>query len=311
MTRKQPVEIVFSTTQNYLPYYIVLAHSIASNLNGRPFKIHVLYTESFNKIPDADWLKYTDCMYNTLSRFPGAQINFCDITDKMHLLDGQNIGMWGNQVSLTHYIYLLSQIALPDSDKVIYMDGDMICNCDLSDVFDTDMSEKLILMAEHSGGDDLSEKELSPTASNSGFLVLNLKQWRITNTMERILEFGRRMPTTSFCDQALLYYYFAVNNPEKISYVDKLYNIFPGAFPNIPTRQMKVLHFTSYRDPKPWLHLGGYSWRGSDIWWYHARQTAFYENFIDAIVDKKIHIKSKKKETKLQRLWRHISILKF
>ncbi len=309
---QKPVEIIFSTTQNYLPYYIVLARSIGHNLRGRPFKIHVMYTTSFNPIPDADWAKYTDSMRNSLSDLPGAQVNFCDITNLMPMLQGQNVGMWGKQISLTHYIYLLAQTALPDSDRVIYMDGDMICNCDLSDVFDMDMTDKSIAMAEHSGGDDLSEKELSPTASNSGFLVLNLKRWREQNTMNAILAFGRKLQKTSFCDQALLYYYFAVNHPDEIMYVDPRYNIFPGAFPEIPTAEMKVLHFTSYRDPKPWLHLGGYSWRGSDIWWRHARNTAFYENFIDAIVDRKIQMpKPQAPKRGLARLWKHIRKMKF
>ena len=308
----KPVEIICSATQNYLPYYVVLARSVAANLDGRPLKIHVLYTTEFGKIPEQDWEKYKDAFNNTMIDFENTEINFYDITDKMHLFDGQNVGMWGKKTSLTHYIYLLAADVLQGSERVIYMDGDMICNANLGNVFDMDMGSKLIAMAEHSGGDDLSEKELSPTASNSGFLVLNLKQWRADNTFADITEFGRNMPKTSFCDQALLYHYFAVNNPDKIMYIDKKYNMFPGANPNIPTAQMKVIHFTSYRDPKPWLHLGDHSWRGSDIWWKHARNTSFYELFIDGILYGKFEdLKKRVKYKKHRGLWWHIRHLKF
>lgn len=312
MINKNPVELLFSTTQNYLLFYIVLARSVAEHLNGRRLRIHVLYTAAFNKIPEQDWHKYKDAFNNTMLDFPGTEIIYHDVTDKLKLFDGQNVGQWGGDVSLTHYIYLLAQNILYTSDRVIYMDGDMICNANLCDVFDMDMTGKLIAMAEHSGGDDLSEKELGPDASNSGFLVLNLKLWRELGTFDDILQFGRNLQKTSFCDQALLYYYFAVNNPDKIMYIDKRYNMFPGANPDIPTAEMKVIHFTSYRDPKPWLHLGDHSWRGSDIWWKYARRTTIYELFVDGIMYNKLKkidkiFNSKKHHS----FWWHLRKMKF
>jgi len=311
MTRK--IELIFAATQNYLPYYTVLARSVAANANGRAIKINFLYTTSFNKMPDFEWMKYIDCMHNSLADFKNLEINFCDITEYMPLLDGQNLGMWGNNTSLSHYIYLFATIVLPHVKRAIYMDCDMICNANLGDVFDTDMHNKLIALTRPSHGDELSDTELGPDASNTGFMILNLERWRKLNVLDDILQFGRTMPRTSFCDQALIYHYFNKNHPNEIKYLDASYNIFPGYHPDMPSNKIKVMHFTSYRDTKPWAHLNSNNYRGADVWWKYARQTSFYENFISGIVYETINDLINKhlcQESKLHRLFRQIKTFK-
>ncbi len=284
-----PVEVIFATTQNYLPYYLVLGRSIACNMNGRALNIHVLFTRGVYAIPDDNWKKYIDCAKNTFSDIPNVRILFHDITDKMSMFDGQNVGMWGSDTSLTHYIYLLAPIVLPKSvRRAIYMDGDMICNTNLGDVFDMDMHGTLVAMAQQSTGDDVSERELSPDASNSGFIMMNLDAWRKRNTLDDILDFGRKLHKTSFCDQALMYFYFAKNHPDDIMYIDKSYNMFPTANPDVATADIRVLHFTSFKDPKPWNVLEQNAFRGADIWWKYARQTPFWEDFVHDIIVKNV-----------------------
>ena len=43
--------------------------------------------------------------------------------------------MWGKEKSLSHYMYLLSPLIIKNIEKIIYLDTDIIVNCDLSSIF--------------------------------------------------------------------------------------------------------------------------------------------------------------------------------
>lgn len=312
MTHSTPIEVCFSTTQNYLKYYTPLARSIAENLDGRKLKIHILYSTNYGKLDDKEWQNTMEMFQHSLADM-NCEICYYDITDQTHIFDNQNTGMWGKKTSLTHYYYLLAPRVLKNSKRMIYLDGDMICTTSLADVFDIDMTGKMIAMAEHSGGDLLSEKELSPTASNAGFSVWNLDLWRKNNIIDDIVQFGTTVPHTGLCVQALLYFYFGREHPDWIMYVDKKYNMFPSVFPEIPTEDIAILHFTAYGDPKPWSHFGLARYRGADIWWKYARKTAFYECFIAELFERRLQSFAlpHQKSRGLRRLWKHIKKMKF
>lgn len=306
--KQNSIHILFGATSDFLPYATVTARSISEKLNGRPVHIHFLYADIVRPISDAQRESMFEHARHSFDDMP-VTWHFYDISEHLSLLDGQNVGMWGPEVSMTHYFYLLAPLVLPhEINRVIYLDTDMIVNCDLSDVFDMDMANNLLAMGAPRGFEEMGDD-----VSNSGFIVLNLGVWRSENTLETLLAFGRGIPRGRFCDQNLLYQYFTKCNPDRLKLVAREYNIFPQCFPEIPLQDIKVLHFTGYNHTKAWHDIDG-SQRGSCLWWRYAQKTCFYQRFLFDIFNRMISAKIAVATTPKSRhhsFWWHIRHMKF
>ena len=239
--------------------------------------IHFLYADIVKPISKEERNNWFEMARISLHKC-NANIKFYDVSDKMYLLDGQNIGMWGKEISLTHYIYLLAPLVL-DVDKVIYLDTDMIVNTDLSVVYNINMEEKLLAMGAPRGFEEMGDD-----VSNSGFVILNLEQWKKEDTLNTLLEFGRNLERCLFCDQNLLYQYFTRIHKNRLLLVEKEYNIFPQLFPELSLNDIKILHYTGYEHIKPWIDIKDKQ-RFGNLWWYYARKTPFYERCLLKIVE--------------------------
>lgn len=130
----------------------------------------------------------------------------------------------------------------------------------------------LITMAAPSGF------EVTKDQSNGGFSILNLDLWRKENTLDSLLEFGRQLPKCNFCDQNLLYHYFNKAHPDRIGFVDKMYNTFAQCFPEKLLSEMFIIHYAGMI-LKPWddTYLSS---RGKYLWWQYARLSPFYEKLL-------------------------------
>ena len=190
----------------------------------------------------------------------------------MHLVENLNIGFWGKEVSLTHYIHYLAPLVIKNVDKIIHIDCDFIINCNLCEIFDIDMGDKLIALARQHGF------EANKEDINGGFSIINLKQWIKENTLSKIINFGEQLPKSDFCDQYLLNEYFRKTNPDRLLLIDKKYNLFPFTYKELKIEELKNLHYAG-GIPKPWEDMEC-TWRCSFLWWQYARKTTFYESFI-------------------------------
>ena len=269
------IDLLFGATIDFLPFAVVTAVSAAGNLNNNyKLRVHFLYADIKNNISKEESENIFEMAQLSLLK-NDICIYYYNVTKEIQLFKGQNIGMWGEEISYTHYMYLLAPIILDKSiDKVIYIDTDMIVNTDLSLVWNCDMQKNLIAMGAPRG-----QEEMGEDVSNSGFVILNLFSWREEDVLSKILEFGRHLPRARFCDQWLLYQYFTKLNSDRLLLLDKKYNIFPQLFKEIPLAEIKILHFTGWNNIKPWVDLNS-TQRGSFIWWEYARRTFFYEYFI-------------------------------
>ncbi|MDY6407163.1 MAG: glycosyltransferase [Pseudomonadota bacterium] len=273
------IEVLFAATLNYLPLAIVTTLSIIDKLEDCQLKVHYLWTDTGTKFNIRRQRNEFDLAKQFL-RLRGVDIKFYDVSKEISRFNGQNIGFWGKEISLTHYMYLLSPEIIP-SDKVIYLDTDMIVNCNLKTVFEIDMGNHLIGMAAPSGFERIKD---SP---NSGFIVLNLDLMRREKTLDKIIPFGENLPPSHLCDQHLLYNYFKLHNPDRLLLLDKNYNAFPHQAKETLT-EIKIIHFAGL-PYKPWQKFD-FSVPFSNLWWYYARQTPYYEAFVkNAFENEKRH----------------------
>ncbi|MBR2525327.1 hypothetical protein IKE67_02565 [bacterium] len=270
---KKYINLLFAGTSNFLKYACVTVMSALENLDeNTSINAYYLYADI---VEPFETTKRDVLIEQVLYTFKDKDVKFefIDVTDKMYLFENLNTGMWGQEISMTHYTYLLAPLYINNVDKIIYCDCDLIVNCNLKEIFDIDMGDKLITLASPSGF------EIEKETCNSGFSVLNLKQWHIEDTLKDLIQFGENLPKSDFCDQYLLNEYFKKHSPDRLILIDKTYNLFPITYADLNLEEIKNLHYAG-ANPKPWNDLEC-AYRGSFLWWKYARKTAFYETFIN------------------------------
>ena len=277
MKNKNEINLLFAATPNFLKYATVTALSVLQNIpeeKNHKINLHFLYADIIEPLNQEEKNDIFERAEFTFKKFNIGFYSY-DVSEHMEIFKGQSIGLWGEKISYTHYMYLLAPIILKNIDKVIYLDCDMCINSDLSYIFEIDMQDKLIAMGAPRGFEEMGDD-----VCNSGFSILNLKQWREENTLDSLLKFGKTISNDRFCDQYLLHNYFTKNNPDRLLLLDYRYNIFPQMFPKLKLEDIFIIHYTGIVHTRPWDDLSGVQ-RASFLWWYYAKQTAFYEVFIN------------------------------
>ena len=271
---KNIVNILFAATSDYIPYALTTALSVKENLNEN-YDLHItyLYADIIKPISDEErdnYIEYSKYCYKENN----ININYINVEQYMHLFEGQNVGLWDKPVSMTHYMYLLAPMILTDINKIIYLDTDMIVNTDLSAIYNIDLDNYLLAMGAPRG-----QEEMGNNVCNSGFVFLNLEKWRSENVLHNLLDFGRKLPKARFCDQYLLHQYFTLNHSDRLLLLDSKLNIFPQLFLEIPLEDIKIFHYTGWKNIPPRKDIDAKA-RGGFLWWKYARKTPFYESFI-------------------------------
>ncbi|MCQ2744694.1 MAG: glycosyltransferase family 8 protein, partial [bacterium] len=135
---------------------------------------------------------------------------------------------------------------LPDVDKVIYFDCDIIVNSDLTNLFNIDIEDYAI-----AGVKDINKKMLkrNPNYINSGVLLLNLDKWRKDNIEQKLLEFTKaNIDNIKTGDQEIINRCLS----DYIKIIDDKWNVQSSNFTNRSsyTSEPKIIHFVSKN--KPW-----------------------------------------------------------
>ena len=104
----------------------------------------------------------------------------CPTNDKIH---------YGN---IMMYARILLPSMLPNLDKVIYLDCDLVVNKDLIDLWRTDVTDVAVAMAPDLLCQDkgtLSRLGIDNNYLNSGVIVMNLDYWRKHDVQNRLLSY--------------------------------------------------------------------------------------------------------------------------
>lgn len=142
---------------------------------------------------------------------------------------------------------------LGDLDKVLYLDGDILVNKDISELFDIDLSDKYVAAVDEMG-DTYLQDGTSKLATrigiqdrkyfNSGVLLLNLKKIRQDKITEKLVNY-RRDQKNYFMDQDALN---AILGAKRIS-LPANYNFRTAVFDIMDIEEVSVRFFEkSYSD---------------------------------------------------------------
>lgn len=123
----------------------------------------------------------------SLKSIKNCEINFVKINNDM-FADYMNVRTHG-YISLPTFYRLKAASLLPDIDKIIYFDCDMVINSSLSDLFNFPLNNHPI-----GGVNDIKKRMVNknPTYVNAGMLVMDLKKFRENNIEQKFLEWTKK-----------------------------------------------------------------------------------------------------------------------
>jgi lipopolysaccharide biosynthesis glycosyltransferase len=182
------------------------------------------------------------------------------------------------------YFRLLIPDLIQDS-RCLYLDSDIYCLCDLSDLFGFELSVMpLALVAEapiEKSPDRVVFEMLGARAKghyfNAGVSIINCAIWRLENIKSKCFEFiSNSQPT--YWDQSALNYVLH----ERIAEIPIKYNRHTNVRSNWPvfrppqSSHGNLLHFVD--SPKPWSAFGRWVHPLGKMWWNAYRETAHFQN---------------------------------
>lgn len=296
--------IIFTSTDNYIPYAAVLITSIVNQAR----KADLISNKQTSNQATKDKFVFHIITDGLKKETRDSLNNFREQTSVIYPFDIQIHSMQGleyeklkNYGSKIIYFRLKMETFLPDSIKTcLYLDVDMLALSDIRALFYINLDNKLGAVVcdqgskrhtLHSLKNDRPNIDLGEYYFNSGFLLINLKQWRKDKITEKCAELIKNYnPHTP--DQDILN---AVMPAEKTIRLPFSWNFVTNAFcyvickdeetGKLPyTRKEfqsslhnpKILHYSL----KPWnSHRNFIDSKGDDIgqlWWNMASQTAVF-----------------------------------
>ena len=174
-------EVFFATDKEYIPHLTTAINSLLQN--NQNLHINVI---SQLQSKDGIWKILRELINRHDSEIEfhlPDKINFEDLKTPFHL-----------KVS-AYYRLLIPYIA--KSDKVIYLDSDIIINSSLDDLFNTQFyNDNYIAAVEEPGFTRHFDLEMDNTSKyfNTGVMVINVKKWKETYLTSRVIDFVRRKP---------------------------------------------------------------------------------------------------------------------
>ena len=267
-----PVNIAFCINEKYVEQLIVVLWSIMKNLTtGRNVNVWIVSSDM------------SDASKNYLRKlrlgFKNLHLSFLDIDAKELTQLPRTIDYISTE---TYYRYLLPNL-LPNIDKILYMDADIVVNGDISPLYDTDLANCYIAGAADSYIAAINHKpqiglDNSELYVNAGVLLMNLKQMRTDNIPQKLIDTTKNMAgKVKYQDQDII----NIVCRGKILEFDSIYNYTSH---NILKEKSKykhavVIHYTGKN--KPWLSDSNNPMR--HLWRRYAKKAAKMNN-------RKIHV---------------------
>lgn len=122
------MDICYATNESFALYMAVSITSLLENNASHSVVVHILHSD----LGEATTARLK--MFET--RYKNAKIQFHKIDDSRFEKFGLRIGHITRE---TYFRYMIAEV-LPNIDRVLYLDGDTIVNGDISELFDTDLT---------------------------------------------------------------------------------------------------------------------------------------------------------------------------
>lgn len=291
------IPVVFAGDDAYVPYILVAIQSIMDNLDNKYYLDTIILSD---KISRRSTLRINDYVKG----FKNLSIRVKEIND----YNDMTISLHMNK--MTMYRFLIPDI-MKEYGKIIYLDGDLVLNDDLSKMYNIDLQGKGLgavpclafkaMYAKNIGADrhvykgkirDYMAKYIGINDKNcqkyfnAGVLIMDLNVFRnmkFKKNTDKYIE--SRNGRIWFNDQDILNYFFQ----EKYIELDRKWNTMTINFNHVkeylPVANMEE-YIKAFKNPsivhyaggiKPWLDCDA---EYSEYFWKYARKTNVYEKLL-------------------------------
>lgn len=174
------INVCFASDNNYAQHLGVTIASILKNAK----KSDELYFYILGAINEVNKSRI-----NSLKNIKDFSIEFIPIDEKAF----EQCPLMGNHITIATYFRFMIPSLLPNLDKVLYLDCDMVINCSLSELFDENVDDYWIAGVEDLGYFEDRRKLNRETQSfyiNAGLILINAKKWREDDIQEKLFDFA-------------------------------------------------------------------------------------------------------------------------
>ena len=268
------MDICLCSDDNYAKYMATTIASILSNSKEN----EELY---FHLIIDNDFTDDSKKKILSLKKIKDCEIKF-------YTPDVEKYKKWF-EVSLVKHLSAATFYRLdihrliPDIDKVLYLDSDIIVRDSLKEFFEKEINDYYALCVKekmHINNIELRKKlefDKDDFYFNAGVLMINLSLWRENKIEDKFIEYWNKNYNNAHGDQDLLN--FCLKG--KVYDIGDNWNFFPlKGLNNKLTDDVKIIHFITF---KPWEYYKKISFEVDEFWKYYQLTPWFLERPIDAI----------------------------
>ena len=305
---KNIINIASSTNYKYMYPTLVLITSLMENIGPNTFyKIYIMIAD------DDDKYIITKTLNTLIPKYGNDKLNITFLVIGYSQLP-KNASISGH-ISIESYFRILLPSLLPNLDRIIYMDADVVNFKDLTELYNLELTDDIYLRTVLSNQNHLKEFKafgIQPYYDfNAGLLLMNLKSFRKYEVDKKLLDFISSHKL-KLHDQTALNAICYKNNklmPPKFNFLAfstlqryKAFNNGAGEKYKYSDEELKEalyspvnLHYANIRG-KPW---NKYYLPKRSYWWYYANKTNYMEeimkfaNYNRKLVD--YHFKNLKK----------------
>lgn len=260
MNNLEKINVCLACDDNYSKYAGVLIASILHNANQTDNLCFYILDGGITSERKSEIL--------SLKSIKDCEINFVQI-DSSLFADYLKVKTHSYLPEAAYYRLKLTSL-LPNVDKVIYFDCDVVVNLSLKELFNIDINDYFV-----AGVKDINKRILkkNPSYVNSGMLILNLKSMRENDVENQFLTYTIQNIDVIKCgDQDII----NLVCKGHIKIIDDKWNVQSSNFTNRSSyiSEPSIVHFVSKR--KPW-HWASFSFH-RDLYFKYLQLTPWKLN---------------------------------
>lgn len=238
----QTINIVTAIDHNFVQHMIVMLTSIKKNANRNyDFRIYVIVDSSFE---EENYRLIREC-----SELMDLNIELIQFNSS--LIEG--FSLHGHFSLAAYYRVYIAELLDDNVGKVIYIDSDIICNVDISELWKIELESKVIGAVRDLASPQMCELlGIDPgyTYFNSGVLLINLDLWRQLQLTEMVTQYIKNSEFLRFVDQDAL----NASLFDQVKIIEDQWNAQTNMFiENVFDKQFNIPHIIHYTTAsKPW-----------------------------------------------------------
>lgn len=248
---------------------------------SQPTIVHLLYDADLSVGKEKE-VSVNKAYFREIADFYDADINYHHVDIPAWVQDIPNVKKWTPGTLLR----LALPDILPDVEKVIYLDCDMVVTTDLKELWDVDLKDYPLAACPDSSLSlfDWKRKKYYNKINLSyenyfcaGTLILNLKKIREMHVsfVTDVFQFFYKHQDLPYLDQDLLNFYFGDNYLK----LDCKYNIYSSEQDSINRAGDGIIHYAS--SGKPWkCYIGEID----DYYWKYFMETPWCQTKHDVLI---------------------------